>query len=155
MLTDRYRWLHQLCEQVFPTRWENGDPEGWTGLPKVTQPGENLGLTLYPVLLSLFPMACLGAKRHEHRTLLLPSPPPGVCVPTLPCGGKEADGKQEELEIGLEGFSLDDIQLGLGLVLGSDTDKLGDGQCQRLHPSTPHRALLPARPRAGSLSTQS
>lgn len=65
------------------------------------------------------------------ESLLLPSHPPGVCVPSLPCRSQEADGKQEESEVGPRGLSLDGIQWGLGLAFGSDSDKLGDGRCHR------------------------
>lgn len=68
--------------------------------------------------------------------LLFPSHLLGVWVPSLPCGSKEADGKEEELETGREAFLLDSVQLGLGLALGSDMDKLGHGV--RDHPPTSH-----------------
>lgn len=68
-----------------------------------------------------------GAKHHADRTPSAPSPPPGIWVPALPCRSQEADEKEEELETGPEGFSLDDTRLGLGLSLGSDPDKPSEG----------------------------
>lgn len=49
--------------------------------------------------------------------------------------------------MGPRGFSLNGVQQGVSLALGSDTDELVGGRCQRLHPSIPPWCLLPARPR--------
>lgn len=39
--------------------------------------------------------------------------------------------------MGPRGFCLSDVQQGVSLALGSDTDEPGGGRCQRLHPSVP------------------
>lgn len=90
-------------------------------------------------------MPDLGATHPEDRTPSAPVPSSWHLVPALSCRRQEADEKEEELEMWPGGFSLDSVQLGLGLALGSDTDKLGDRWCQRLYPSTPHWCLLSAR----------
>ena len=69
----------------------------------------------------------------KSESLLLP---PILLVSVYhPCHA-EADRKEEELEAGPGGFSLDGLQQGLGLAQGSDLDKLGDRQCHR--PTNPH-----------------
>lgn len=68
--------------------------------------------------LSLFPRPAWGQAPLR--------PPSWHLGPALPYRSQEADEKEDELETGPEGFS-DDTQLGLGLSLGSDPDKLGEG----------------------------
>lgn len=111
-----------------------------------TEMGFKPGLTLNPLFLSLFPIPSLGAS-YEDRIPSSPSHPPGICVPPL---SAEADRKEEELEAGPGGFSLDSLQQDLGLARGSDLDKLGDSVID--HQSTPHQCLLTASPCAGSLT---
>lgn len=139
MLTDTCPW------QVLFLQMRKWRPERWGSLFKVTQPGKETELDFESSAPFLASHARPGAKHHEDRALRLLPPPPGVCVPALPCRSQEADEKGEELETGPEGFSLNGTQL----------DKPDARRCQRLHPSTPRGCLLPASPHAGAISTQS
>lgn len=112
-----------------------------------TQMGLKPGLDFLSSAPFRFPCPTRGPNTMRTEPLLLPSPPPGICVPALPCRSKQADGKEEGLGMGPGGVSFGDNSAGLGLGTQFRHRQAGGsvGACIHPHLTGPH-----AHPRADS-----